>query len=380
MMNFGRHKNYTVPILIFLLFAGLYISLSAWFGSDFIFRPAWDIGHYQSIAEGGYIARPCDPAVDYPMGEICGNVGWFPGWPLTVKILSLGQVAYGLKILPYIFTLAGFIFFYRFLRNHSGSKAAIIGTIALAASPTAFYFLTGFPYAFLLFLFMAYLFYLYAPRAGGRKYLLPIIAFIFSLTYPPAFVMALIPMVRSIIRFRNHATTQPAGKAVLESLYYIVPFALGPLVLSLYFWIKFDDFMMIIHFQEKYDRQWGFPGAVIWQSLKNFQFTCNAYFMDPIHSYFHANFVILWYGLIYLVFIPYRVRTELVLFSLCLFLFSPTTGSVFSIWRHYLLLFPAAMIIGSSGRSLPTKIIYLALGLFLALAIYFPEYIDGFLV
>jgi|GEM_PF-5521049 len=78
-------KNVYLPILIFVLFAGLYFLLAAYNHNDLLFKPVWDIRHYQSIAEQGYQARPCDPTTDYPMGKICGNVGGFPGWPIVVR-------------------------------------------------------------------------------------------------------------------------------------------------------------------------------------------------------------------------------------------------------------------------------------------------------
>ena len=71
-------KHILIPVAIFIAFAALYVILSLANGSDILFRPVWDIGHYQSIAERGYEVYPCDPAVHWPLGEICGNVGWFP--------------------------------------------------------------------------------------------------------------------------------------------------------------------------------------------------------------------------------------------------------------------------------------------------------------
>ncbi|MCP4566726.1 MAG: glycosyltransferase family 39 protein [FCB group bacterium] len=378
-MLMSRRDIY-IPLIIFALFAGLYLIPALMADDDFFFRPVWDVGHYQSIAEGGYEVRPCDPARDYPMGKICGNAGWFPGWPMTVKVLSIGQVGWGLKILPYIFTLLGFILFYRLLLNFAGRTEAVIALIALSASPTAFYLLTGFPYAFMLFLFAAYLYYLYRPEAAGRKYLLPLAAGLLSLTYPSAFLTAIIPFIMLIGQYRRRAVRPGLKMIAGDMFYYLAPFALGPLLLSFYFYVAYDDFLLILHFQEKYDRNWGFPLAVIWESLKHFQLSTEAHFMNIEHSYFAANFIILWYGLIFFIFAPWRTKPELVVYVLLLYLFSPATGSVFSIWRHYLLLFPAVIMIALSPRPRWLKLAYAAIGLFLALYIYFPEFMRGYLV
>ena len=373
-------KSILIPIAVFAAFAALYVSISLIRGNDFLFRSVWDIGHYQSIAERGYEVYPCDPAVHYPMGDICGNVGWFPAWPITVKILSLGQVALGLKYLPYLFTLLGFVFFYHLLLSWSDAKVALTGLIALAATPTAFYYLTGFPYSLILVLFTGYLYYLYNVKARGRIVILPLLGVLISLSYPSAFLTAIIPLVMLINRYRKSNQRPSITEAAKDLLFYLAPFALGPLILSIYFYFKFDDFLLILHFQEKYERNWGFPLAVIWQSLKHFQLTCSAHFMQVEHTYFAANFIVLWYGLVFFVFTPYRTKPELVAFVAMLFLFSPTTGSIFSIWRHYVLLIPAVMMIAMSGRPAWLKYGYLALGLLIALIIYFPTYIKGYLV
>jgi hypothetical protein len=361
-------KNIIVPAAVFAAFAVLYIIITLIGGSDLLFRPVWDIGHYLTIARSGYEVHPCNPAVDYPVGRYCGNVGWFPAWPLALRILSLGQVEIGILIWPYVFCLLGFVLFYNILRLLANTPAAIMGTVALASLPGAFYFLTGFPYGFMLALFSLYLYYLYHPQARGRMYILPIIAVIISLSYPSAFLTAIIPFVLVIREYFRNREKRSASRAIGNLAYYIVPFALGPLLLSLYFYLKFDDFLLILHFQEKYARQWNIPLAVIWQSLRDY----------PALSV--ENAALIYYGLIFIVFARYRTRPELVGYFVLFYLFSPTTGSLMSVYRHYLLLFPAAMVIGASDRPLWVKISYMALGLLLSLLRYYPVFMNGRLI
>lgn len=363
-----NRKNILIPAAVFLAFAALYVSISLINTSDLLFRPVWDIGHYQSIAERGYEVYPCDPEVHYPLGEICGNVGWFPGWPLAIKFLSLGQVGFALRFFPYLFALLGFILFYHILYRLADARAAVIGLIALASAPSAFYFLTGFPYSFMLFLFTAYLYYLYTPRARGRLILIPVIALVLSLTYPSAFLTAVIPLVMVISQYRSRAARPKIGGVLRDLAFYMIPFALGPLLLSAYYYVTFDDFLLIVHFQEKYHRQWGFPLSVLWSSLLQFP------------ALYVENGAVLFYGLIFFVFARYRLRPELIAYFALLFLFSPTTGSITSVYRHYLILFPAAMIIGSSQRPLWVKIAFIVIGLTMALVRYFPIFMDGRLI
>ncbi len=361
-------KNIIIPAGIFAAFAVLYVVITLIGGSDLLFKPVWDIGHYQTIARTGYEIHPCNPAVDYPVGRYCGNVGWFPAWPLALKILSLNQIGVGILIWPYIFALLGFILFYNVLERLANTTAAVIGTAALASLPGAFYFLTGFPYSFMLVLFSLYLYYLYGIDARGRTFLLPIIAVLISLSYPSAFLTAIIPFIMVVRNYFSNKAERSLGRTVKDLLYYLLPFALGPLLLSFYFYLRFDDFLLILHFQEKYARQWNFPLIVIWRSLTHYPLL------------YVENLALLYYGMIFILFPRYRTRMELVGYFLLFYLFSPTTGSVMSVYRHYLLLFPAAMIIGSSDRPRWMKISYAALGLALSLLRFYPIFMNGRLI
>lgn len=361
-------KHIIIPAGIFIVFAALYVIITLVDGSNLLFRPVWDIGHYRTIAESGYEIHPCDPAVDYPVGRYCGNVGWFPAWPLAVKILSLGQVGVGIRVLPYVLALIGFVLFYNVLRSLAGSMAAVIGTAAMASLPGAFYFLTGFPYSFMLTLFSLYLYYLYRAEARGRRYSLPIIAVLISLSYPSAFLTAIIPFIMVIREYVSGGEKRSVGGALKQLAYYLIPFALGPLLLSLYFYFKFDDFLLIMHFQEKYARQWNFPLTVIWKSLLDYP------------ALYVENAALIFYGMIFFIFPRYRTKPELLGYVLLFYFFSPTTGSVMSIYRHYLLLFPTAMIIGASDRPIWVKVAYMAVGLALSLLRYYPVFMNGHLI
>jgi len=194
--------------------------------------------------------------------DYCGNVGWFPAWPVALKILSLGQVSVGIRVLPYVFGLLGFIAFYNLLRRLADYKSALIGTMALASAPSAFYFLTAFPIA------SSWCFS--APTCIISTKKTPEDASISCRFWPcrspcripSAFLMAIIPLTLALNQYRKQ-TVKPAPVVVIRDLlYHLIPFALGPLLLSLYFYLAFDDFLLILHFQEKYHRQWGLPFTV----------------------------------------------------------------------------------------------------------------------
>ncbi|MFF4329770.1 hypothetical protein ACFYZT_25095 [Streptomyces sp. NPDC001591] len=62
-------------------------------------RRRWDSEHYLSIARGGYELFRCrDRYPDFP-DVVCGNVAWFPGYPMAVRAVSATGLTYELSAL-----------------------------------------------------------------------------------------------------------------------------------------------------------------------------------------------------------------------------------------------------------------------------------------
>jgi hypothetical protein len=362
----NKFKWLLTPLLAYICFIGIYIGISYFNHNNYLFMPIWDVKHYLDISEIGYQVHPCTPGVDGNLGDICGNPGWFPMWPLMVKLFRpiLGGSSQVTFIgLTFLFTLAGFLLLFRFIEKSYGYKAALFTLIALIFSPAGFYMLTGFPYALFLLLFMLYLFLLYSSPGWGRSVGLFIIAMMLSLTYPTGILIAVVPLVWLIFDKENKFSAK-SFKEWSKAALYIFPFLLGMLLLWLYFYVKFDDFFLQLHFQAKYHRTWAFPIYIMFKSF------FNQSLLSP------ENIVILWYGLIFFIFYPYKLRRELWILALVLYLFSLTTGTTMSIYRHYLIIFPAYMLIGVSTRPLWLKSAYCLIGLILSLFILFPLFMN----
>ena len=358
-------KKYLIPTLIYLCFAAIYVGISLYKHNDYLFQPVWDIEHYLSISEAGYKVYPCTPGYDGRAGEICGNSGWFPMWPLVVRFLqplSGGSPQVAFVGLAFLFSLISFILFSRLMSKLYGSNASIFTLLAFALGPASFYLITGFPYALFALLFIIYLLLLYRPPGLPRDIFLFIMALAISLTYPTGSLVAVVPLVWYI--FAGKAPSQSARSSGywMNLFKYLAPFILGPLILWTYFYFKFDDFFLQLHFQAKYHRTWAFP---LWVMLKSL-------FTQPILS--PENLSILWYGLVFLVFLPYKVKTELWMAALVMYFFSLTTGTTMSIFRHHLIILPVYMLIGSSTRPLWLKIFYIVAGLVISLSILFPRF------
>jgi 4-amino-4-deoxy-L-arabinose transferase-like glycosyltransferase len=292
-------------------------------------------------------------------------------WPITIAIFRPvfgGSTKTTYLFLAYLFSFLAILLFYKFIKEHYDIKAAIIGLLALIFGPASFYYLSGFPYALFALLFMIYIFYLYKPPGKVREMVLAGTGLAMSLTYPTGILVAIIPFVWYLSEQRQNNAIWKNRVYWLKLAKYILPFVIGPLLLWFYFYLKFDDFFLQLHFQEKYNRTWAIPFVVIIKSLIN----------NPIFS--PENAVIIWFGLAFILFSGRRFKKELWITGLVLLLFSPSTGTMMSLYRHYLLIFPAYMMVGVASRPLWLKLFFIVFGIYLSLSLFFPEYISGQLI
>ncbi|MGP3690121.1 hypothetical protein ACTVZO_36410 [Streptomyces sp. IBSNAI002] len=59
-------------------------------------RHRWDSGHYLSIAQSGYEMFWCRDRYPDFRDVMCGNVAWFPGYPMSVRAVSATGLSYDL--------------------------------------------------------------------------------------------------------------------------------------------------------------------------------------------------------------------------------------------------------------------------------------------
>lgn len=57
-------------------------------------RHRWDSGHYLSIAKTGYEMFWCRERYENFRDVMCGNVAWFPGYPMSVRAVSATGLSY----------------------------------------------------------------------------------------------------------------------------------------------------------------------------------------------------------------------------------------------------------------------------------------------
>jgi len=340
-------RHYLIPLAVFGLFFAGVMTVAAERGrnpvQEILLTKKWDINHYKTITTDGYIIYECTGRKGYNKGEICGNPGWWPGWPVIAKPLYLltGDVHFTYAFLAVTFSLAAFILIFHLVLTQWGLLSACFGTASLACFPGSFYLLTGFPYAFLLTVLLLYI------LLFKNRYAAFILAFIAGVSYPSAVLFALYPtaiLIKKVIA----KDFNPRSCADII-VFRILPFALGPLAFFTYFWITQGDLMLHMRFQSqpRYARSWSWPWEAVWSHLRSRK----GAHAETV-SFLSAMFALALFG-------TRRLGAGLWTVTAGLVLLSPSTGSLLSVFRHYLIVFPLHMLVGISSRPWIIKLLFL---------------------
>lgn len=339
-MNYSylKSKSFGMPSLIWTIYVIAIIILFSIGGSKYPTIPQaltqWDGQHYYSIAHNGYEAFPCPENNSL----ICGNVGWFPFYPLVGRIvgtvLSLFGVGFRWALpLTSLFSLWGaLLILFSMVEKRYDFRTAIYAITAMLLFPSSFYFAAAFPYS--LFLLLSLLVFFLLEK---RRYLLTAIpAGLLTITYPSGIVIAL-PLLWILFSERKILT----NKNSLNLLISFMSTGFSLLIYSLYNWWKFGDFFLYLHFQQKpyYAHDIAFPLVTIFKSLMTFQFDHPVYIM--------LVFIILAAALFY----NKRVLVPWQIFMFGILLFTPTAGTTDCYYRHIVVAFPLFVMVGNSINS-----------------------------
>ncbi len=339
-MNYSylKSKSFGIPSLIFIIYVIAIITLFSIGDSKYTSIPRaltqWDGQHYYSIAYSGYESFPCPE----DNSLICGNVGWFPFYPLIAKTVGSALSIFGigfhwaLPITSLLSLWAALLLLFNMVSQKFNLESAIYSVVALLLFPTSFYYATAFPYSLFLFLSLA-VFYLLEKRS----YLYAAIpAGLLSITYPSGIVIALPILWILISEWKTLTQKNRLGLFVT-----LISTGFSLLLYCLYNLWKFNDFFLYLHFQEKpyYAHGATFPLVPIIESLMTFQFGHPVYIM--------LVFIIL----AVILFFNKKVLVPWVIFMFGIFLFTPTAGTTDCYYRHIVVAFPLFVMIGNSINS-----------------------------
>lgn len=351
--SYFKSKTFWYPTILFILFLIVYLILFNIGGHKYYSLTRtltqWDGQLYLSVARDGYEKFPCE----HNPNNICGNVGWFPFYPITAWLLSLTgiNINWSIIIISWLSLWLALLFIYKLVKDKEDEKIALVTLIALLVFPSSFYFLTAFPYALFLCLVSA----IFLLVENKRFTFLFLLTALLAITYPSGIVIGL-PLLYYLIK--NWRKLNNREKTKISASLFSIGIAL--FLYGLYYWIKFDDFFLYRHFQAQsyYAHQISFPFVVIIRSLMDLK-TSNPIFVSLLFTI-----------LVTILFYSPKMDIGWQLFMFGILLFTPTMGTTTSYYRQIIVAFPLFVLI---GRAINSKWRKYLLGAYIVLAIYLME-------
>jgi len=329
-----KSKSFLTPVLLWLLFVGI-MSILLQVGDvkyDSLTRTLiqWDGQHYLSIARDGYKAFPCDYNPDYT----CGNIGWFPLYPMigeALKVTGIDVRAVMIGI-SWLALLVALVLLFQILEEAFSYRTALAAITALLLFPSSLYYLTAFPYS--VYLLLAVL--VFRSIQVERYFWLPLWTGLLAVTYPSGIIIGL-PVLWVLIRRWGKASTW----ARLQLVGALVAIGSALLLYCLYYWWKFDDFFLYLHFQGQsyYAHEPAFPLVTMYHALAE----------APVRSGVFISLVLTIAATV--LFYKKRLPVAWQLFMFGVLLFTPTMGTCDCYYRHIVVAFPLFAMIGMSTES-----------------------------
>ena len=267
--TFSTLQPLVVPLLAFLLAQSfLYLGLP-YEHQNFLLSSTWirwDAGHYIQIAEKGYEYFSCAGHFGYPEGDksMCGNAGWFIGYPLILRLFSILPFSI-YDLAPWVskFLFLGSLIIFGKLSNSIEFKAKnIVFMLIPAFWFGSIYFNNAFPNSTVLFFILLAL-YSYLSKKYWLLYVSCILA---SLSYPTGFLVSIVVSVTMFL-------SSPADKRF--SLSYLAPAVFGFIGLMLFFGFlqyEVNDWSAFLNIQNKYNHGLHNPPVNIIDKFGGFSF------------------------------------------------------------------------------------------------------------
>jgi len=368
LMNIPRlqNKSFLRPTVLWLAFvlSMLLLLQSGETKYDSLMRMLiqWDARLYLSIARDGYEMYPCE----YNPSYICGNVGWFPMYPLVGSIVASVGLDHRLAMLGLSWAALwlAMLLLYRLVAKKWDDRTALLTLICMLLYPGSFYFLTAFPYAMFLLL-VVLVFYLVETRRYGW---LALPCAMLAVTYPSGIVV-LLPLLWILVS----SFKELSPKERFSLIGGVVAVGLALLLYCLYYWYRFDDFFLYFRFQAQsyYAHQAAFPLWTIGRSLIEFPWS------NPV------SLMLLFAIATAALFYSRRLPGWWQVFMFGLLLFTPTVGTTDCYYRHIVAAFPLFVMVALKWQNRRRRWlapVYAVVCLALMFWVYLPSYRAGSLM
>ncbi|RKX18890.1 MAG: hypothetical protein DRP35_08560 [Candidatus Zixiibacteriota bacterium] len=344
-----------IYILLFQLFPGKFYSLAS-------YLTQWDGEHYLSIARDGYQMYPCTQNISFT----CGNIGWFPFYPLVGKVISYTGLnhQYSLILVSWLSLLGAMIILYRLVILKFDKQIAIASLLSLIFFPVSFYFMAIFPYAFFLLIVTSIF---YCIEIKKLIWVIPLTG-ILAVTYPSGSIIGFVLLYQLIKEWKNYNLSEK-----LSLISAMIAIGVAIMIYFSYYWYKFDNFFQYLDFQSQpyYAHRMRFPLITIYEALSHLRIIQAV----PISIIFATVSVLIFYSR--------KIPASWQIYMFGILLFTPTMGTCACYYRHILVAFPLFAMIGLSYRSPKRKylfLLYLIVGASLMWLVFLDRFKTGLLM
>ncbi len=309
----------------------------------------WDSPWYLDIAKNGY---------SFKGFEKLSNIVFFPLYPFLIRITSFltgGNFILAGWILSILFLFLALLYFFKLVKEFHPEINPYLPILFLLIFPTAF-FLNAI-YTESLFLFLSLVAFYYGLK---RKFLWAgIFGFFASLTRVTG-ILLFIPIIWEYLRGYNFNLIRAFNLKILPI--FLIPF--GTLGFFLYHYLKFGNFLLFF----KVESWWG---RIFKLNKGHFLFFSNPAIVNFLLDIFFVIFVL---ATIYFVF--KKIRTSYGLYMLATVFVAISTGTLMSIGRYILVLFPI-YILGASIKNQYLKQSWIFISILL-LAMYVTLFVNNY--
>ncbi len=281
----------------------------------------WDSPWYLDIAENGY-------SLEYNEWGLY-NVVFFPLYPFLIKIISFlmaGNFILAGWILSILFLLLALFYLFKLVKEFHPEINPYDPIIFLLIFPTAFFLNAIYTESLFLFLSLATFYYGLKNKFAYAG----IFGLLASLTRVTG-ILLFIPLIWEYFKKYNFKLKSVFSLQILPI--FLIP--LGTFSFFLYHYFKFGNFFLFFEIQKNWGRDFSIH-------KEHFDF-----FSNPAITNFFLDVFFILFILIILYFVFKRLRTSYALYMLSLVAVALSTGTLMSIGRYILVLFPIYILLAS---------------------------------